>query len=152
MMSISLGDYLFLGDGEEKSGGRLRASILADSLEAIFAAICFDSNIMMAESVIGYLYQDKLASFNNIDTSKLNDSKSMLQEYLQAIKIEVPVYTLVSLDGPDHDSIFSVECKIETLNLKFIATGKSKKDASQKAALITYNFIKQNEKNILRKK
>ena len=138
-VAINLGSYLFLGDGEEKSGGRSRPSILADTLEAIFAAVSFDSSILDAERVIGYLYQDKLV---NADTLIVNDSKSLLQEYLQSHKMSLPVYTIASLTGPDHNSVFKVECNIADLNINVTASGRTKKEASQAAALCALNVIK----------
>ncbi len=136
---LDLGIYLFLGDGEEKSGGRQRASILADTLEAIFAAISFDAEFREVKKIIEKFYKNKL-----IDAQKLilMDSKSFLQEYLQANKIGVPIYNVVSSTGPDHDSIFSVECKILELKINVTATGKTKKEASQLAAELALIKIK----------
>lgn len=129
--SIELGKYLYLGDGEVKSGGRERPSILADTLEAIFAAISFDSSFANARRTIENIYQVKLV---NAEKLILKDSKSMLQEYLQAHRINVPDYTVVELTGPDHASIFNVECTIPELNISTLGQGKSKKEASQLAA------------------
>lgn len=138
-LALHLGDYLFLGDGEEKSGGRSRPSILADAVEAIFAAISFDSGIMDVKQVIGDLYQDKLI---NACELIFRDSKSILQEYLQARKLGLPSYTVVELSGPDHDTIFKVECSIIGLDVHVLATGKTKKEASQAAALSVLDIIK----------
>ena len=128
---IGLGEYMFLGDGEEKSGGRSRPSILADSLEAIFAAINFDADFFAAKMVVETLYADNLMNAENL---VLKDSKSILQEYLQARKFNPPEYRIVDLIGPDHDSVFQIECTIPELDLKMLAQGKSKKEASQVAA------------------
>ena len=137
--SICLGDYLLLGDGEEKSGGRDRPSILADTLEAIFAAISFDTDISNSVAVIGKLYQNKLI---NADSLINKDSKSILQEYLQLHKIDVPFYNVVELVGPDHNTIFKVECCIDKLKIKVVAEGKTKKEASQKSAYLALEIIK----------
>lgn len=138
-LSIKLGDYLLLGDGEEKSGGRTRASILADTLEAIFAAVSFDASIGEAQQVILDLYQVKLMHAVDLIAK---DSKSILQEYLQARKIDLPEYSIVEIFGPDHDTIFKVECRIEELGVDIVAQGKTKKEASQAAAFKVLSIIK----------
>jgi ribonuclease-3 len=137
---ISLGNYLFLGDGEEKSNGRERASILADCLEALFAAISIDSNIEESTKVIKFLYKDK---FKQIDNIIIDDYKSQLQEHLQAKKIELPSYNIKLMTGPDHEATFHVECNIEQLGLKFVASAKTKKEASQLAAKVMLETIKE---------
>ena len=139
-LSLDLGAYLFLEYGEEKSGGRLRPSILADSLEAIFAAITLDSDIYHAKVVIDKLYQQKLV---NADVLISEDSKSIVQEYLQKMKIEVPTYKVTKLSGPDHDPIFTVKCEIPQLSIFIEAQGKTKKEASQIVAGKILNIIKE---------
>lgn len=129
---LDLGGYLFLGDGEIKTNGRERPSILADVVEAIFAAISLDSDIYHAQTTIKVLYKNY---FKNALSSLTKDSKSILQEYLQAQKIEVPVYTVVASTGPLHDALFTIQGVIASLNIKVVATGKTKKEASQNAAL-----------------
>ena len=128
---LELGQHLYIGDGEEKSHGRNRHSILADSVEAIFAAISFDSSFEQSRAVIERLYKDK---FKNVEKLLLKDSKSLLQELLQARKIDVPIYTVLESTGPDHASVFNVECEVPALSIKVTAKGKSKKEASQFAA------------------
>lgn len=141
---LELGVYLLLGDGEEKNGGRQRPSILADALEAIFAAISFDAGFEEVRRAIERLYQTKLIDAQSLI---LMDSKSLLQEYLQANKIGVPIYDVVSSTGPDHDSIFSVECRIPELKINITASGKTKKEASQLAAELALHKIKGGTKN-----
>ena len=128
---IGLGKYLLLGDGERKSGGCERASILADSMEAIFAAVSLDANVDSARGVREFLYKDKLGV---ADCASIQDSKSMLQEYLQGRQLNVPEYTVIKTTGPDHDGLFHVKCSILDLNVFVVAVGKSKKAASQLAA------------------
>lgn len=137
--NINLGYYLFIGDGEEKSGGRQRPSILADCLEAIFAAISIDSDVQQSITVIRHVFGNKLKYAYKLISK---DSKSILQEYLQARQIDTPLYTVVDAVGPDHDSIFNVECFIPKLDIKVYACGKSKKEASQVAAEKALLFIK----------
>lgn len=136
---IELNKYLCLGDGEERSGGRNRDSILADSLEAIFAAISLDSDFFCAKAVIEKLFRDKIANAKEFLNS---DSKTELQEYVQARKLSLPQYTVVAILGPDHDSIFKIECMINDLNIKVVASGKSKKEASQNAASAVLKRLK----------
>jgi len=128
---LKLGEYILIGDGEEKSGGRKRASILADCMEAIFAAVSIDSCVTEALKVITRIFSRKIESVKQLAD---RDSKSLLQEYLQARQMAVPSYNLVAVEGPDHDSIFQVECVIKDLHIKVRAHGKSKKEASQSAA------------------
>lgn len=141
---INLGKYLFLGDGEEKSGGRSRPSILADTLEAIFAAISLDSSVLESLATIEKLFNKK---FTNAEDLINKDSKSILQEFLQANRISTPLYNIISSSGPDHESIFCVECYIAELNVKVIAYGKSKKEASQIAAEKALQLIKERNLN-----
>ena len=140
---LGIGKCLFLGDGEEKSEGRTRASILADSIEAIIAAISLDSSFNEAKLFIERLYQEK---FGQADALVLKDSKSLLQELLQSRKIKVPKYTVISAIGPEHDSIFSVECAIDALGLKVIGIGKTKKESSQNAASDMLKLLKNTKK------
>lgn len=128
---ISLGQYLLLGDGEERSGGRKRPSILADCLEALFAAVAFDSSSIQSARVIEALYDEYL---DNAEHLISKDFKSILQEYLQGRKINLPIYELKGTDGPDHNSVFHVECIIPELGIRVPAQGRSKKEASQIAA------------------
>jgi ribonuclease-3 len=142
-LDIGVGQYLYLGDGEEKSQGRTRASILADSIEAIIAAISLDSSFNEARLFIERLYTDKFGQAENLT---LKDSKSLLQELLQSRHIEVPRYTVLEAIGPEHDSIFRVECSIVELRLKVLGQGKTKKEASQIAAAAMLKLVK-NAKN-----
>ncbi len=142
-IELGIGKYLYLGDGEEKSEGRTRSSILADSIEAIIAAISLDSSFNEAKLFIERLYQDK---FGQALAFMLKDSKSLLQELLQSRQIEVPRYSLLSATGPEHDSIFSVECAIEALHLNVRGVGKTKKEASQNAASDMLKLLKESKK------
>ena len=142
-LGLDLGKYLYLGDGEEKSDGRMRASILADSIEAIIAAISLDSSFNEAKLFIERLYIDKIAQ---AETLVLKDGKSLLQELLQSRRIEVPKYTVIGAIGPEHDSVFCVECWVEALGLKLQGRGKTKKEASQNAAIDMLKLIKEAKK------
>lgn len=128
---IYLGQYLYLGDGEEKSGGRKRPTILGDCLEALIAAVALDSSDIQAAKVIERLYNEYL---DNAEHLISKDFKSILQECLQSRKISLPVYELRGTDGPDHSMVFHIECIIPDLKIKVIAQGRNKKEASQVAA------------------
>lgn len=129
---ISLGDCLYLGQGELKSGGFRRASILADSLEAIFAAIFLDGGIEAAQNVILSLYRTRLDA-SNLDNC-LKDSKTQLQEYLQAEKYALPEYTLTKVEGDEHDQMFYVTCTVKGINKISYGQGPNRRKAEQLAA------------------
>lgn len=129
---IHLGDFLILGQGELKSGGFRRASILADALEAIFAAIYLDSDFTQCQTIILKLYNDRLNDkhLNNHD----KDAKTQLQEYLQSQKITLPQYRLVKVEGDSHEQIFHIVCKVPGLNITSEGQGGTRRKAEQEAA------------------
>jgi len=129
-VDLELGLYMNLGDGELKSGGASRPSILADAVEAIFAAIMLDGSFDKARVVVRNLYEFKI---KRIDTH-FNDYKSTLQELLHARGIVEPSYEIIGTEGPDHELVFNVLCSIPDLKLSYSAKGKGKKIASQLAA------------------
>lgn len=129
--NINLGQYLILGNSEEKSGGRKRPSILADSLEAVFAAIAFDSTIIQVTKVIERIFINYL---DNVKPLVNRDYKSILQEFLQAHRLKLPIYEIRGIDGPEHNHVFQVECIVPELNIKATGFGKNKKEASKIAA------------------
>ena len=107
---LVLSDFLRLGEGEMKSGGFRRPSILADTMEAIFGAIFLDSGFDAARNVIGKLFDPVLKTVDPKTLGK--DSKTLLQEYLQGKRIALPVYTVVETRGAAHNQEFEVECSI----------------------------------------
>lgn len=141
---LNLGQYLFLGDGELKSGGRERPSILADALEAILAAISLDSNFEKVKQVIERLFYYPL---REQQSGKTKDYKTILQEYIQAKRYRLPIYEIIERIGPDHNMLFKVECYIEELGLKAQGSGKGKKQASQSAAHNLLNLLKESNYN-----
>lgn len=125
---ISLGDYLFIGKGEELTGGRTRNSILSDALEAVIGAIYLDGGIEAAGSFI------RRFILTDIEHKKLfYDCKTSLQEVVQGNYDEPLGYRLVAEEGPDHDKRFTVEAAIGS---RVIGTGsgRTKKAAEQEAA------------------
>ena len=128
---IKLGDFLYMGKGEETSGGRNKAPNLAGALEAVIAAIYLDQGIDTAEAVVNRLLAEEWKKL----TSRGADIeyKSKLQELTQSRYQSAPVYRLVSETGPDHDKVFTVEVVINGKSMGR-GTGKSKKIAETEAA------------------
>ena len=129
---INLGDHLYLGGGELKSGGFRRDSILSDALEAVIAAIYLDSDYTQAEKTVLHLFDDLLQAVD-VDSS-LKDPKTQLQEFLQGRQKPLPRYEVVQTDGKSHDQIFTVSCELVDLDLKSKGKGSSRKKAEQQAA------------------
>lgn len=130
--SLHLGDYLNLGEGELKSGGHRRPSILADALEAIFAAVYLDAGFEAARSVIDRLYAPALAELD--PARALKDPKTALQEWLQGRRMPLPRYSLAATRGEAHQQEFEVECEIAGLGLKTRGVGVSRRAAEQQSA------------------
>jgi len=131
-VTLHIGDALKLGEGELKSAGWRRPSILADALEAIIGAVYLDGGFAAAESLVLELYAEKL---NTIDPKIIDkDPKSLLQELLQGRKVAVPEYAVVSTDGEAHAQIFIVECFIQKLDIRTVGEGTSRRIAEQQAA------------------
>lgn len=129
---IDLGDFLYLGQGELKSGGFRRASILADALEALFAAIYMDGGVGASQKVILSLFQSRLAADEL--TNCLKDSKTQLQEFLQASKYALPEYTLSKVEGDEHEQTFYITCSVQGIKQTAQGQGPSRRKAEQLAA------------------
>jgi len=136
---IGLGDYIYLGGGELKSGGFRRSSILSDTLEAIIGAIYLDTGFGPAHDTVLFLYRDYLLSLPDTDT--LKDAKTRLQEYLQSKQLGLPEYTVIKTIGKSHDQVFTVTCSISSLKLEYSGEGSSRKKAEQDAARKTLDQI-----------
>ena len=130
--SLELGDYLRLGEGELKSGGSKRPSILADALEAIFGAIEVDAGFGAARGVIERLYRPSMARIEPGDAGK--DPKTALQEILQARHLALPRYALLATRGEAHAQEFEMECEIPELGIRSTGSGGSRRIAEQQAA------------------
>ena len=138
---IGLGDYIYLGGGELKSGGFRRSSILSDTLEAIIGAIYMDTGFGPAKDTVLFLYRDYLLSLPDTDT--LKDAKTRLQEYLQSRQLGLPEYTVIKTIGKSHDQVFTVTCSIASMLLENSGQGSSRKKAEQDAARKTLDQIPQ---------
>lgn len=136
---LRLGDFLFLGEGELKSGGFDRASILADALEAIFAAIRFDSELAQAVMCVRHLYQARLKSINPNVSAK--DPKSVLQEVLQDKKQALPRYTVIAQTGDANEAYFEVSCDLGNIPILTKGKGGSRRIAEQMAATAAHELL-----------
>ena len=139
---LKLGDYLILGEGELKSSGWRRPSILADSVEAIIGAVFIDGGISAASDLIVDWFKSRIDLINPDNIEK--DAKSILQELLQAKKISLPDYNIVSIEGEAHCQHFRVSCSIPKLGLSIEGEGPSRKVAEQSAAESSIKKIKNN--------
>ena len=137
--SLELGNYIKLGSGELKSGGRRRDSILADAVEAIFGAVYLDSGFDICRELILRLYRDKLQ--NVPDMQSLKDPKTSLQELLQSRHYPLPSYTVLEVTGKSHNQVFKVECRIEGLGCVTTAQGSSRRKAEQSAAKLAIEEV-----------
>jgi ribonuclease-3 len=131
-LGLKIGDVLRLGEGEMRSGGHQRPSILADTLEALFGAIFIDAGFEAARRVILGLYQPLLEELVPGQANK--DAKTRLQEWLQGRKKPLPRYQLLEASGAAHDQRFEVACEIDHLPLRTTGHGTSRRLAEQAAA------------------
>ncbi|AGS39847.1 MULTISPECIES: ribonuclease III [Cycloclasticus] len=129
---LQLSDELVLGPGEMKSGGKHRASILSDAVEALIGAMYKDKGLNETRSWVLTIFKTQLDSLS-LDTAS-KDPKTQLQEYLQARGIAVPRYSVISTTGLDHNQQFKVECQVDGVEEVVCATASSRKKAEQKAA------------------
>ncbi len=139
-ISLELGNALKLGEGELKTAGWRRPSILADAVEALIGAVYLDGGYAAAEALVAHLFINKL---DTIDPKVIDkDPKSLLQELLQGKKMAVPEYTVTNLGGEAHAQVFIVECYIEKLNIRTVGEGTSRRIAEQQAALLALEKLK----------
>jgi ribonuclease-3 len=137
---LDLGSYLKLGEGERKSGGFRRPSILADAMEALFGAVLLDSGFEAAEKVVLGLFVPYLQKVDVLTLGK--DPKTLLQEHLQARRIPLPAYSVVEIQGEAHAQSFQVECAIPALKIISRGEGSSRRNAEQQAAQAAYQQLK----------
>lgn len=136
-----IGDYLYLGSGELKSGGFRRDSILSDALEALIGALFMDQGILVCQDLISRFFAEKLQDLSLHNWQK--DPKTQLQELMQSKRVELPEYTLVDTLGLAHEQTFKVRCSVSLLPEPCIATGVSRKKAEQAAAEMMLAKIRQ---------
>jgi ribonuclease-3 len=137
--SLKIGELLHLGEGELKSAGWRRPSILSDALEAIIGAAYLEGGFSAAEALVLKLYTEKLA---NIDPDSIDkDATSKLQEYLQSKKIDLAEYQIISIEGEAHAQTFKVSCEVQKLKVATLGTGTSRRNAEQQAAQLALDKI-----------
>ena len=136
---LHLGELLLLGEGERKSAGFRRPSILADALEALFGAVFLDAGFAAAQQVVLGLFVPFIAQADVQTLGK--DAKTLLQEYLQGKRMALPKYTVIATQGEAHAQLFQVECEIAQLKLTTRGEGVSRRAAEQSAAEAAYRKI-----------
>ena len=129
---LGLGDLLRLGEGELKSGGFRRPSILADAFEALLGAVYLDSGFDAVRAAVERLMAEKLEGRDRLPVDK--DPKTALQEHLQGRKLALPRYSVQRTEGEAHDQTFTVECRVDDLGIVATGRGASRRAAEQAAA------------------
>ena len=139
-VSLGLPDLLRLGEGEAKSGGQKRPSILADALEAVIGAVYLDAGFESASSLVRRLFQD--VEINAQMPAIGKDPKTELQEWLQGRKMNLPIYRVVGTQGAAHKQTFDVECEIAEYRRAERGIGGSRRAGEQAAATAMLAFVK----------
>lgn len=137
--ALALGGEVLLGEGEMRSGGSERPSILANTLEAIIGAVFVDAGFDAARSVIERIYAEEFAHLDPATLGK--DPKTRLQEWLQARRMAVPEYSVTSIAGEAHAQTFTIECRIRALAVTTVGTGTSRRAGEQVAAANAYALV-----------
>jgi len=130
--NLDIGKYLILGSGEIKAEGFRRDSILANSVEALIAAVYLDGRLESCRVVVENIFQSLITDLH--PTKQMKDPKSRLQEYLQAQHLSLPVYTILSITGTDHEQTFCVRCSVEIISESILGHGSTRRRAEQDAA------------------
>lgn len=138
-LRLGMDQLIRLGEGELKSGGSQRPSILADALEAVIGAIYMDSGFSRAKEVIHQIYRPLLATLDYATHGK--DPKTLLQEFLQSRKLDLPEYAVVTTTGKAHQQKFMVECAVSVFNICTRGEGTSRRSAEQAAAKLAYEQV-----------
>jgi ribonuclease III len=136
---MALGRHLLLGEGEARSGGATRPSILADALEALIGAVFVDAGFERAQAVTLGIFEQALADLDPVSSEK--DPKTRLQEHLQARRLALPVYRVTAVRGEAHRQEFEVECAVEAFGIRASGTGTSRRSAEQVAARAAYERV-----------
>jgi len=139
-VELGLPEVIRLGEGEMRSGGQKRPSILADALEAVIGAVYLDGGFAAAQALVERLYHSVAISPAMQAIGK--DPKTELQEWLQARRLKLPVYVVVGTQGAAHKQTFDVECEIAELNLTERGIGGSRRSGEQAAAAAMLQTLK----------
>ncbi len=130
--NLEIGPLLRLGDGELKTGGAQRPSILGDALEAVLGAVVLDSEFSAASKVVRKLFSSRIETVQN--SSPVKDAKTELQEWLQSKRSDLPEYKVKKIEGESHRQIFHVECSLIAFDVMSLGKGVSRRAAEQDAA------------------
>src|SRR5690625_5770988 len=141
---LQVASYLRLGEGELKSGGFNRPSIQADAVEAIFGAIYLDGGFAAVYKVIEQLYRPLIEQSDPKTLGK--DAKTLLQDTVQALRMDLPIYTVLDTQVAAHDQTFVVSCTLEQLGINTRAKGSSRRSAEQAAASLALAAIDKQHK------
>ena len=139
-LKLDLGPLIRLGEGELRSGGPRRPSILADALEAVIGAVFLDAGFEVADALVRRLY-DRV-EINPSMQANTKDAKTELQEWLQGQRKKLPLYQVIDTQGAAHQQIFEVECEVPELNLKSRGRGPSRRAGEQAAAQAMLDAIR----------
>ena len=136
---LDLGRRLLLGEGELRSGGAQRPSMLANAVEAVIGAVYLDAGFVVAQSFTLRIFADSLKTIDLRVAGK--DAKTLLQELLQARHLPLPRYVVIATAGEAHEQSFQVECNVTELDIKATGDGASRRAAEQVAARQAYDLI-----------
>lgn len=136
---LGIPDALNLGEGELKSGGFNRDSILSDAMEALIGAVYLDSGMDNTKQLVMHHFEEALGALT--PNSVYKDPKSILQEYLQQRSLALPIYEIVKIEGEPHRQVFQIACKVEGYDQPFIAAGTSRRSAEQSAAEKAFSVL-----------
>jgi len=140
-VDLGLTGMIRLGEGEMRSGGQQRPSILADALEAVIGAVFLDAGYQAAESLVLRLFEK--VAISPTMTAAAKDPKTELQEWLQARRMQLPIYRVVGTTGAAHQQIFDVECEIVELKQTQRGIGNSRRSGEQAAATAMLQWLQE---------
>ncbi|MDZ4073431.1 MAG: ribonuclease III [Hylemonella sp.] len=143
-VELGLSEVVRLGEGEVRSGGSRRPSILADALEALIGAVYLDAGYGAAQGLVQRLFE--AVEINPQMQASAKDAKTELQEWLQARKLKLPLYRVVGTLGAAHRQTFDIECEVSELNLNERGIGNSRRAGEQAAAAAMLQSLKTRDK------
>ncbi len=143
-VGLGLSEVVRLGEGEVRSGGSRRPSILADALEALIGAVYLDAGYGAAQGLVQRLFE--AVEINPQMQASAKDAKTELQEWLQARKLKLPLYRVVGTLGAAHRQTFDIECEVSELNLNERGIGNSRRAGEQAAAAAMLQSLKTRDK------
>ncbi|NQW65961.1 MAG: ribonuclease III [Burkholderiales bacterium] len=142
-VDLGLTGMIRLGEGEMRSGGQQRPSILADALEAVIGAVFLDAGYQAAESLVLRLFEK--VAISPTMTAAAKDPKTELQEWLQGRRMQLPIYRVVGTTGAAHQQIFDVECEIVELKQTQRGIGNSRRSGEQAAATAMLQWLQEQQ-------